>query len=221
MSGLSRGLNTLGRMKMCNGRMRTGLLTAGILIWGLGDAAACSWIDPLPPALNTILSRKTNSQLTVHGVVLKSESGTACGSPNKLLSLKVKRAFGSPAQEGDTIVVATAQDGASCGVEYPAGMEVVLFANPHPTCTQPTGQMWTYLMNRNVPEPAPAQVDSLYGVPPVGIAKSLQGSRGYGNAGAGGSMARSGNAVVLRDGLAGTPCRADGRTMKAIPNPGK
>lgn len=196
-----------------------GQSVTAILVWSLGNAAACSWIEP-PAYMNTIKDRKQSSALTVHGIVLRSERSSGCGGPNLLLSLKVKGAFGSPAQEGDTVVIATPGDGAACGVDYEAGTEVVVFANANPQCTQPDGRLWTFLMNKNVLQPGQAQLDSLYGTPPVGIAGSAQGYPGYRKAAAFDRLGRNGNTVVIRNGMAGEPFRADGRALSARPVPG-
>lgn len=114
----------------------------------------------------TILERRDQAELTVHGKLVAKEMGTACGQSVRLLHFEVRKAFGKPAGPGDTVVIATPPNDAACGVDYPLGTEVVVFANRSPWyCATPIDMPFTSHANWNLRAPTDSQVDSLHGGP--------------------------------------------------------
>lgn len=113
--------------------------------------------------------KKEKNRVTLHGVLVGKEESVACGAPNIVLSFNVENTFGIYVPRGNTMTIATAASSAACGVDYPLGTEVLVFADNYFSCNQPSDLIWTYLMSNNISMPTRSQLDSLNGLPSVGL----------------------------------------------------
>src|SRR5687768_7653944 len=121
-------------------RYRALPLISAVLAAAAAGAFACSFI---PENLN-ILQRKAKHRGTYHAVLVKTTLGQSCGTQARLLHLQVKRAFGpGAASPGDTVTLATQTSSAACGVDYPLGSELVLFADIFGRCDETPAHLWT------------------------------------------------------------------------------
>lgn len=133
-------------------------LSAALSAMAVSPAPACS----VMPSYKNIVERKAAAAVTFHGVQVKSAKGTGCNAHYLLQYFRVEKAFGVEAVKGDTLVVATPTSSAACGIDYPQGQEVVVFAG-RPACNEPAGVLFSSLGSYNVEYPSKLQVDSVYG----------------------------------------------------------
>lgn len=154
---------------MHNPRLPAALLLLGLLP---DPAAACSCIQPKPYA-----DRRLEYHSVFHGEVIAA--GGDEGSQLRWIRFEVIKDYSVKGSGADTLTVWTSGSGAACGVDYPVGAEVLVFADTGSYLpAKPAGALLSGLCFGNASgaglEPALRAMEDALGVRPGGSRPGLR-----------------------------------------------